>query len=202
MISYVKGMIIHKLSSSVVVLCGAVGYEVQVPATRLMQYGLQQEIEFYTYYHQREDSVQLFGFDSWEEREFFMTLINVSGIGPKGALAILGQSTLLGLYQAIASENVAFLTKVPGIGKKTAQRLVLELKDKLPKHVTAAEFAATLDPHASVQAAQPMEAIMEVLLALGYHENEVRRIYPQLMEDPDADEQALVKKALRLLARM
>ena len=132
MISYLKGTVLHKTQSSVMVLCGAVGYEVQIPAARLLKYSAQQQCEFYIYYHQREDAVQLFGFESWAEREFFMTLLNVSGIGPKGALAIIGQSTLSGLYQAISNENVEFLTKVPGIGKKTAQRLVLELKDKLP----------------------------------------------------------------------
>ena len=141
MISYLKGTVLHKTQSSVMVLCGAVGYEVQIPAARLLKYSAQQQCEFYIYYHQREDAVQLFGFESWAEREFFMTLLNVSGIGPKGALAIIGQSTLSGLYQAISNENVEFLTKVPGIGKKTAQRLVLELKDKLPASALE-EFAA------------------------------------------------------------
>lgn len=203
MISYLKGTILHKTAASLMVLCGAIGYEVQIPSTRLLAYSVQQECEFYIYYHQREDAVQLFGFDSWAEREFFMTLLNVSGIGPKGALAIIGQSTLGGLYQAISNENVEFLTKVPGIGKKTAQRLVLELKDKLPQSAME-EFAAAgvVLPEVTAAPAMAKDDITEVLLNLGYHESEIRKIYPELKKLQGQDEQVIIKKALQLLARI
>ncbi len=202
MISYLKGTVLHKTANSVMVLCGAVGYEVQVPASRLLRYTQQQPCEFYIYYHQREDAVQLFGFESWAEREFFMTLLNVSGIGPKGALAMIGQSTLAGLYQAIAAENVEFLTKVPGIGKKTAQRLVLELKDKLPA-TALEEFAAAGIELPEVTAAPLLkDDIAEVLLSLGYHDSEIRKIYPELKKMQGQDEQTIIKKALQLLARI
>lgn len=203
MISYLKGTVLHKTQSSIMVLCGAVGYEVQIPVNRLFQYNAQQQCEFYIYYHQREDAVQLFGFESWAEREFFMTLLNVSGIGPKGALAMIGQTTLSGLYQAISDENVAFLTKVPGIGKKTAQRLVLELKDKLPAS-TLEGFAAegVVTPDAVVQPMMKKDDITEVLLNLGYHESEIRRVYPELKKLQGQEEQVIIKKALQLLARI
>ena len=194
MISYLKGTVLHKTASSVMVLCGSVGYEVQVPASRLLRYTQQQPCEFYIYYHQREDAVQLFGLESWAEREFFMTLLNVSGIGPKGALAMIGQSTLSGLYQAIAGENVEFLTKVPGIGKKTAQRLVLELKDKLP--------ASALEEFAAAGVELPDTVSAPIMLNLGYHESEIRKIYPELKKMQGADEQTIIKKALQLLARI
>lgn len=203
MISYIKGTVLHKTAASVMVLCGDIGYEVQVPAGRLLKYSLQQPCEFYIYYHQREDAVQLFGLESWAERDFFMTLLNVSGIGPKGALAMIGQSTLAGLYQAISTENVAFLTKVPGIGKKTAQRLVLELKDKLPASALEEFAEAGLDiPQPEVPQKQMKDDIIEVLLNLGYHESEVRRIYPELKKMQGMDEQTIIKKALQLLARI
>lgn len=203
MISYLKGTILHKTQSSVMVLCGAVGYEVQIPANRLLQYSIQQQCEFYIYYHQREDAVQLFGFESWAEREFFITLLNVSGIGPKGALAMIGQSTLSGLYQAIRSENVAFLTKVPGIGKKTAQRLVLELKDKLPDSALEVFAAEGIElPTVEMTATMAKDDITEVLLNLGYHESEIRRINPELRKLQGQDEQVIIKKALQLLARI
>ena len=177
MISYLKGTIMHKTANSVMVLCGPVGYEVQIPASRILRYAQQQTCEFYIYYHQREDAVQLFGFESWAEREFFMTLLNVSGIGPKGALAMIGQSTLSGLYQAIAGENVEFLTKVPGIGKKTAQRLVLELKDKLPASALEEFEASGLElPEVTVAPVMMKDDITDVLLSLGYHESEIRKI--------------------------
>lgn len=203
MISYLKGTVIHKTQNSIMVLCGAVGYEVQIPASRLLRYSQQQSCEFYIYYHQREDAVQLFGFESWAEREFFMTLLNVSGIGPKGALAIIGQSTLSGLYQAISSENVDFLTKVPGIGRKTAQRLVLELKDKLPASALEEFAAAGMElPEITPAPAMMKDDITDVLLSLGYHESEVRKIYPELKRMQGADEQTIIKKALQLLARI
>ena len=203
MISYLKGTVLHKTASSVMVLCGSVGYEVQVPASRLLRYTQQQPCEFYIYYHQREDAVQLFGLESWAEREFFMTLLNVSGIGPKGALAMIGQSTLSGLYQAIAGENVDFLTKVPGIGKKTAQRLVLELKDKLPASALEEFAAAGVELPDTVSAPiMQRDDITDVLLNLGYHESEIRKIYPELKKMQGADEQTIIKKALQLLARI
>lgn len=202
MISYLNGTVIHKTSSSVMLLCGAVGFEVFLPSSRLLLYNLQQQSEFYIYYHQREDAVQLFGFDSWAERDFFMTLLNVSGIGPKGALGIIGQSTLSGLYQAIVGENVEFLTKVPGVGKKTAQRLVLELKDKLPISALEEFTAAGIEMPEGVTTSVMKDDITDVLLSLGYHESEVRKIYPELKKMQGQDEQIIIKKALQLLARI
>lgn len=203
MISYLKGTVLHKTAGSVMVLCGSVGYEVQIPASRILRYSQQQNCEFYIYYHQREDAVQLFGFESWAEREFFMTLLNVSGIGPKSALAMIGQTTLSGLYQAIAGENVEFLTKVPGIGKKTAQRLVLELKDKLPASALEEFAAAGMElPEVAIAPAAMNDDITDVLLSLGYHESEIRKIYPELKKLQDADEQTIIRKALQMLARI
>ena len=203
MISYLKGTVLHKTAGSVMVLCGSVGYEVQIPASRILRYSQQQNCEFYIYYHQREDAVQLFGFESWAEREFFMTLLNVSGIGPKSALAMIGQTTLSGLYQAIAGENVEFLTKVPGIGKKTAQRLVLELKDKLPASALEEFAAAGMElPEVAIALAAMNDDITDVLLSLGYHESEIRKIYPELKKLQGADEQTIIRKALQMLARI
>ena len=116
---------------------------------------------------------------------------------------MIGQSTLSGLYQAIANENVEFLTKVPGIGKKTAQRLVLELKDKLPASALEELAAAGIElPELKVAPALQRDDITEVLLNLGYHENEIRKIYPELKKLQGQDEQVIIKKALQLLARI
>jgi Holliday junction DNA helicase RuvA len=127
----------------------------------------------------------------------------VSGIGPKSALAMIGQSTLSGLYQAISNENVEFLTKVPGIGKKTAQRLVLELKDKLPSSALEEFAAAGIElPEVTVAPVMAKDDITEVLLSLGYHESEIRKVYPELKKMAGQDEQVIIKKALQLLARI
>ena len=129
-------------------------------------------------------------------------LLNVSGVGPKVALTILGQGTVNGLHRAIAEENIAFLTKVPGVGKKTAQRLVLELKDKLPQE--SFDFAAGGEEMSPVlqETEVAKNDIYAVLLALGYHENEIRSIYPQLKPVIEqGDEQAVIKRALQLLTK-
>lgn len=201
MISYLKGKVLHKNASSAVILAGNIGYEVILTANKLLKLVPAQEVELYTYLHVREDAMQLYGFENWEEREFFLLLLNVSGVGPKVAMTILGQSTISGLHRAIAEENITFLTKVPGIGKKTAQRLVLELKDKLPEE--SFDFAAASDDEPSVvNGPAAKNDIYAVLLTLGYHESEIRSIYPQLKEVIAAgDEQAVIKKALQLLAK-
>ena len=199
MISYLKGTGLHKTASSVMVLCGAVGYEVQVPSSRLLRYTQQQPCEFYIYYQQREDAVQLFGFESWAEREFFMTLLNVSGIGPKGALAIIGQSTLSGFYQAIAGENVEFLTKVPGIGKKTAQRLVLELKDKVAKgFVDGISLEDVAGASAQTPAAQSSSQAIAALVSLGYSQSEAALAVSKI--DATLPVEEIIKLALRGMA--
>lgn len=202
MISYLKGKVLHKSAASAVILAGNIGYEVILTANKLLRLAPMQEVELYTYLHVREDAMQLYGFDDWEEREFFLLLLNVSGVGPKVAMTILGQSTISGLHRAIAEENITFLTKVPGIGKKTAQRLVLELKDKLPEE--SFDFAVTGDnePAAAAGPSAAKNDIYAVLLTLGYHESEIRSIYPQLKDViNEGDEQAVIKKALQLLAK-
>ena len=203
MISYIKGEIIAQNESSVVVLTNGIGYEIFLPGLRSLSYNKGQEAEFFVYLYLREDSLQLYGFSDWQEREIFVMLITVSGIGPKAALAILGELTSLGLYQAVVQENVNLLTKVPGIGKKTAQRLVLELKDKLAKRF-ADELAG-----ADVKSAEEMPAlnmnlakddVFYALEALGYQEREIKRIYPELKPLIGAvSEQEIIKKALLLL---
>lgn len=202
MISYLKGKVLHKASTSAVILAGNIGYEVILTANKLLQLVPAQEVELYTYLHVREDAVQLYGFENWEEREFFLLLLNVSGVGPKVAMTILGQSTINGLHRAIAEENIAFLTKVPGIGKKTAQRLVLELKDKLPEESFAFLASEDSEPQTRAETGAAKNDIYAVLLTLGYHESEIRTIYPQLKEViAQGDEQAVIKKALQLLAK-
>ena len=203
MISYIKGEIIAQNESSVVVLTNGIGYEIFLQGFRSLSYSKGQEAEFFVYLYLREDSLQLYGFSDWQEREIFVMLITVSGIGPKAALAILGELTSLGLYQAVVQENVNLLTKVPGIGKKTAQRLVLELKDKLAKRF-ADELAG-----ADVKSAEEMPAlnmnlakddVFYALEALGYQEREIKRIYPELKPLIGAlSEQEIIKKALTLL---
>ena len=203
MISYIQGEILAQNENSVIVLANGVGYEIFLPGVRSLNYAKGEKAEFYVYLYLREENLQLYGFNDWQEREIFVMLIAVSGIGPKAAMAILGELTVLGLYQAVVQENVNLLTKVPGIGKKTAQRLVLELKDKLAKKFAGEPIALSKNMAEEMPANEislAKDDIYQALLALGYQEREIKRIYPELKPLIGAvSEQEIIKKALLLL---
>lgn len=169
MIGRLSGTLIEKLPPQVVVDVNGVGYEVDVPMTTFYQLPvLGQKTTLFTHLVVREDAHLLFGFASKEERQTFRQLIKVSGIGAKIALAILSGMTADELAVAIASEDIKRLSSVPGIGKKTAERLVLELRGKLATGSNLAvpgglPFAATPDDKSD---------IVNALLALGYNDKE------------------------------
>ena len=142
MFNYIKGKLAGITENSIIVENGGIGYEIFVPATdtgSLWQTG--QEVKVYTYLHVREDLVQLFGFMDKDTLDLFKMLITVSGIGPKGALGILGATGADSLRFAVLADDAKTIAKAPGIGLKTAGRLILELKDKLKvKEVAEGEF--------------------------------------------------------------
>lgn len=207
MISYLKGEVLNRGEGFIVLLCGNIGYEVYLPGNRALNWAIGQSIEIYTYLYKREDALQLYGFSDWQERDIFLLLLNVSGIGPKAALAIIGELTKEGLYQAIMGENIALLTKVPGIGKKTAQRLVLELKDKIAQKFALSDVDEVLVIEDDLAISDDNTTLAkrefyQALESLGYQQREIREIYPKIeplfgMES----EQNILKKALQLLMR-
>lgn len=132
MINYIKGELAEITENSIVVENGGIGYEIFVPMSLIDRIGkIGSTVKIYTYMHVREDLLQLFGFFGKDELEVFKLLITVSGIGPKGALGILSAMTADDLRFAVLSDDVKTISKAPGIGAKTAGKLVLELKDKL-----------------------------------------------------------------------
>ena len=132
MISYIKGELIEVLEESVVVETGGIGFEIRVPASVLEEMPEEgSEVKIYTYFHVREDAMQLFGFLEPEDMHVFEMLLGVSGIGPKGALAILSFISGEDLQFAVLADDAKTIAKAPGIGLKTAQKLILELKDKM-----------------------------------------------------------------------
>ncbi len=132
MISYIRGEVLYCTDSSVVVDVGSVGMEVNVTAQTLAAMEMASgTVEFYTYLHVKEDALTLFGFNTRNELKLFKMLITVSGIGPKSALGILSQISVENLISAILSEDSATIAKTPGVGAKSAGKIVLELKDKL-----------------------------------------------------------------------
>lgn len=200
MIAFVEGIVEEVALDHAVFNVNGIGYRVFVTGTT--SYSLQpgSRERLYTQQHVREDAIILYGFKTKEERELFVRLQNVSGIGPKAALTIVGAAPIQELAAAIQSERVEFLKKLPGIGQKTAQRLIIELKDKLED--LAISGSNGLFVKRETLAAQDDHELFEALLSLGYNEKEAHGAVRVLAQDLEAGQplELLIKKALRLLA--
>ena len=133
MISFLKGKVDKVFEDKVILDVNDIGYEIYIPESEAMNLNNGDSIKLYTHLHVREDDVRLFGFSTYETLEFFMKLISVSGVGPKVALGIISNISANDMCIAIATDNVAELKKVPGIGPKMAQKIIFELKDKVLK---------------------------------------------------------------------
>ncbi|WP_066634916.1 Holliday junction branch migration protein RuvA [Desulfolucanica intricata] len=172
MIAFLRGKILFIEEGAVILDVNGVGYRVFIPTSCLSRLpGPGEEVQMPTHMVVREDSMQLFGFSDNIELELFILLLNVSGVGPKGALAVLSTLSPQQLYLAVAQEDVKTITRVPGVGKKTAQRLILELKDKLKDRVTA-QSEEILNVNQSEQT--ELEDTVLALSALGYSEGEAK----------------------------
>lgn len=198
MIAYLKGLIAEKNPTRTVLDVSGVGYEVLIPVSSYEKLAaIGEPAQLLTYLHVREDIMQLYGFSTQEEREVFLLLISVSGIGPKSALGILSSVALPDFKKAIAQEDYNLLTAVPGIGKKTAQRLVVELKEKVAKISSADDIARTKVVQGISEVAD--EAMM-ALMSLGYAKALAEKsIMRALRENPGKEFslQELIKTALR-----
>lgn len=166
MIAQIEGILTEKDTDTVVVDCGGVGFELNVSSSTLANCPpAGKAVKLYTYLAVREDAMELFGFLTREEKKMFLRLIGVSGIGPRTALGVLGALSVHDLSVALVTGDANALARAPGIGKKTAQRLVLELKDKIENsELTSASAAAPFIPAAQSAEAEAIEALM----ALGY----------------------------------
>lgn len=173
MISYIKGTLAHRGESYIILENGGIGYQIFVSAgflSRMPDAG--KEIKIFTYMSVKEDGISLFGFTSKEEQEMFLKLLTVGGVGPKGALGFLSQLTPQEIVMAILSADAKTLSKAPGVGKKTAQRVILELKDKCTTEDAIAVPMEMVDGDAVGGA--KFEAI-EALTALGYSRSEAAK---------------------------
>ena len=139
MIAFVKGKLVHKEATHVVIDVNGIGYHIFISLATYSQLKSEENCKLYTYFHVKEDIQALYGFLTMEDRLFFMNLISVSGIGPSTALIMQSSLTTEELKSAIASENVATIQQIKGIGSKTAQRVILELKDKILKEGIASD---------------------------------------------------------------
>ncbi len=163
MIAHVQGQVAEKFSNSVIIDVAGVGYEVQVALNDYEQISLEETIKLYTYHHIREQAEELFGFSSLAAKKMFELLITVQGVGPKAALAILSLGSAEEVRNAIANSDSGYVTKATGVGKKTAERVVVDLSDKvgLPTHYGRTNEPVQTELHTSDEA-------LEALMALGY----------------------------------
>jgi len=194
MIARLSGTVLEKHPMRVVMDVGGVGYEVHVPLSSFAAVGDPgATLTLRVHTHVREDALMLYGFASALEQLVFERLIAVSGIGPKLALSVLSGLAPEELVQAIARADVARLTSIPGIGKKTAERIVLELKDKLAAVATAGTLMAP---------AGPREDLVSALLNLGYHRPLAEKAVDRALQDgPDLGFEQALRAALKLLSR-
>jgi holliday junction DNA helicase RuvA len=200
MITFLDGKLVGALPTQAIVDVGGVGYEVFIPLSsydKLPAVG--QPIRILTHLVVREDAHVLYGFMSVAERDLFRLLVNnVSGIGPKLALAVLSGMSVINFKSAVVNSDVAALAKISGLGKKTAERIVLELKDKLG--VAAAWEAATAAHAPTPEQEQANEAVL-ALIALGYKQVEAHRAVRELQQkEPGKSAEELVKLALKKMA--
>jgi len=197
MYEYFKG-IISKITAKYIVLeVNSIGYILHVANPYAYSSHLHQEAKVYVHQVVREDAELLYGFATEEEKQLFLSLISVSGIGPVSALAIIAADDNAGLVQAIEQKNITYLTKFPKIGKKTAQQMVLDLEGKV------AVVGDELPAKAAVQASnenQALEEAMEAMLALGYKAAELKKI-KKFFEGTTDTAENYIKSALKMLVK-
>jgi len=204
MYAFIEGEVCEKTNGALVLLAYGVGWQLSCSNNTIQAApALGEKMRCYTYLSVREDAMELFGFATREEKEMFTQLTSVSGIGPKTALGVLGAMPLRDLNLAILLGDVNALSRAPGIGKKTAQRIALELKDKVTQADVSVAASGSSAPVSAVSAANAdgvTEAI-EALIALGYSSTEARNAISQVRDQSDKPEE-LIRLSLRAMAGM
>lgn len=201
MIAYLKGELAEKRESYIVIEVGGIGYEVSLPSSAIMELpSTGNTIKINTYMHVREDAMSLFGFLTKDDLDMFKLLITVNGIGPKGALGLLSAITADDIRFAVLAEDVKMITKAPGIGNKTASKLILELKDKV-KLENAFEqklINQSENKEGSGLLAKKEEAI-QALTVLGYSSTDALKIINQLEISEEMTAEDILKQSLKRL---
>lgn len=198
MIAYVRGILSEAREDSIVVEAGQIGFNIQVPGNVLgLLPSIGSEVKIYTYTHVREDAFLLYGFLTRDDLEIFKKCISVSGIGPKGGLAILSVMNADALRFAILSGDAKAIAKAPGVGARTAERLILELRDKVkPEAAFAAGGVSAEILTEGSENAQKQEAV-EALIALGYSSSEALKAVSQIPNPEEMDSEGILKAALK-----
>ena len=207
MIAHLSGTLLSKQATSVILDVGGVGYEVTIPVSTfydLEDPGSRVQLRIYT--HVKEDALQLYGFKTARERELFMRLISVSGIGPKLGITLLSGMSADEMIASIRTNNLARLTLIPGVGRKTAERLVMELRDKVAS-LSSAELEEELGAKTATGAPLPTQDslrsdVLSALLNLGYQRSSAEKaVSAALDEGGDISMELILRRSLRKLAK-
>lgn len=201
-ISYVRGILAEKLGTQIIVEAGQIGFGIHVPMSVLEALPpLGEEVRIYTHMQVKEDDMSLYGFLSRQDLEMFRQLIGVNGIGPKGALGILSALRPDELRMAIVSGDAKAISKAPGVGAKTAQRVILDLKDKIHTEDLLSAVTEERGPMLSESpAAGAAKEAVEALMALGYSAAEASKAVKSVPLTEEMDAEAILKASLKYLA--
>jgi Holliday junction DNA helicase RuvA len=195
MIGRIQGQLVEVAENVVLVNTGGICYEVELTSTALGRLpGADAAVDLFTHFLVREDAQLLYGFASRDERDLFRALIRITGVGPKLALNLISSIPLADLARAVQTNDVAPLTRVPGVGRKTAERLLVELKDRLADIVVVAEAGTPARGGKSAEEAE------EALVALGYKRQEAQRVVSDVLAEGAASTEEIVRAALRHIA--
>lgn len=204
MIAYLSGKLLAKHPGTLILDVQGVGYEVNIPLSTFYEIGEEgSEVQLHVYTHVREDTLQLFGFQTRRDRELFMQLISVSGVGAKMGIAMLSAMNTDEIILAIRTENLAKLTAIPGIGRKTAERLIVELRDKVMKMLApGTSVPALADAREKQEADLVYDDALSALLNLGYQRVAAEKaLKSAVSEGIEVSVQKLLRRSLQLLAK-
>ncbi len=199
MYEYIIGKVTAIYPAYIVVEANQIGYQIASGNPYRYSGKLEQEIKIFIHQVIREDAHTLYGFNSLEEKQLYLRLISVSGIGPKSGLAIMANDDHEGLIAAIESGDITYLTKFPGVGKKTAQQLVLDLKGKLGE--LAGELTGALPMPLAAPENPALEEAMSALQALGYSQREIDKVNKQLLKESVKTTDEYLRAALKLMMK-
>lgn len=197
MIGYIKGRVEEIGAGNLILERDGIGYRIFVPDGGAARIG--EEVKVYTYLHVKEDALQLYGFFSKDDHDIFKMLLNVSGIGPKGALGILSGLSADELRFAVLSDDAATIARAPGIGKKTAQKLILELKDKFSLEEAFETKLSHVQQSAAAMSSDGISEAVQALTALGYSNTEAIQAVRKVEDAASMDAEAILKAALKFI---
>jgi holliday junction DNA helicase RuvA len=202
MIAFLSGKLLEKEANTVIVDVGGVGYEVSIPLSTFYELGeVGSDVQLRIFTHVREDTLQLFGFKTARERDLYLKLISVQGIGAKSGITMLSGMSADEIVTAIRTNNVARLTAIPGVGKKTAERLVIELRDKLDGFAAGAATGAPAIT-GTVGMDEAFDDALSALVNLGYQRSAAEKALQQVVKDgTELSVQKLLRQALQRLAK-